>query len=129
MTLYSNQEIPMLSSHADPLRHLVGKLGLSAGTEPERVQRKLMDYLGPMVRVALRRGVGQPALLRWLRQQLGDEPAEAARLPESGRCVPSRLVDRSVPEGETDELVRRLARLLTTPEPLVSPGAETVLGA
>jgi hypothetical protein len=86
-----------------------------------------MAYLGPMVRVASRRGVGQPALLRWLRQQLGDErggsrPSESG---DSGLCRPG---EHTLPERETDELVRTLARLLTAPECRVSPVAETVLG-
>ena len=90
----------MPPSPADPLRRLLAKRGMFPGAEPERVQRKLLDYLGSLVRVASRRGVAQPALLRWLRQQ---------------------------PKAETEELVRRLARLLLAPERGAGPVAETVL--
>jgi hypothetical protein len=121
----------MIASHTDPLRDLARKLGMPPGTEPEKVQKKLMDTLGPMVRVALRRGVGQPALLRWLQQHLAGV-AGASGESDSSDSVdsgPRPLVNRSLQPGETDELVRTLARLLLAPRRGASPTAETVLGA
>jgi hypothetical protein len=120
----------MVSPCTDPLHQLAGKLGLTAGAEPERVQRKLLDYLGPMVRVALRHGVGQPALLRWLRQQLdeGEEP-DGPWSVESGNSAPRWMVDRTLPDRDTDELVRTLARLLTSSERPARPEIETTLNA
>jgi hypothetical protein len=101
---------------ADAVGHLAGQMGLSVSSNPDCPYQVLEASLTPLVRSALRRGLGQPALVRWVRSQV---PAAPFSVPGQSAEV-SRL---------TGELTRKLAGVLLAAHRPSEAACETVVGA
>lgn len=100
----------MSTYETDALRHLARRLALSPSEQPDVIRRSLEDSLAPLVRAVLRLGIGQPALVAWVRRQ-----------------VPPNYRDLEV-SSLARTLSHRLAGvLLDLVRPALS-GAETVVG-
>src|SRR5262245_6103883 len=70
---------------------------------PQRLREKLEATLTPMIRCALRTGLGQPPLVDWIHQQLplygsGKEAGDSSRLAAPlARVLSDRLIARLDP--------------------------------
>ena len=73
--------------------------GTSSNTRPEDLE----GTIGPMVRLALRRGAGVPALVQWVRQALDrvagpNPPTPEAYAPQITRLLCAALLNEHRPE-------------------------------
>src|SRR5260370_11293544 len=75
----------------------------------------LQSTLGPMVRVALRRGTGVPAVVRWVRQALERIAGPNPQMPEAYAPQITRLLCAALRNSHR-------------PEPCRPPALETVAG-
>jgi hypothetical protein len=90
-----------------PLVELARRFQTSCSGDPRRLREQLRATLEPMIRCALRTGLGQPPLVRWVQNQL-------PLLDRGGEDVAAPLA-----QALSERLMARL-------DPL--PGRETVLG-
>jgi hypothetical protein len=100
----------MMNPAEDSLMDLARHMRNGLAGAPERWQEKLEASLLPMVRCALRKGIGHPTLVTWVRRQAEGNPDAAAD--------PARA---AVPMAQA--LCQRLMQRL---DPL--SGRETVVG-
>jgi hypothetical protein len=68
----------MTCSLNDGLMNLARHMQRTLPPEPEAWQEALEESLLPMVRCALRKGIGLPTLVRWVRHEVEANPDAAA---------------------------------------------------
>lgn len=94
-----------------PLEHTLGDLSRRLGLDPARPSAQsravLESTLLPMIRVALRSGLGPTPLVQWVRSQLPDlwptDPARSARW--LAQALSDRLLERCSPLAARETIV------------------------
>ena|SRR5688572_8352970 len=91
-----------------PLVEWARRFQTSCAGSPQHLREKMEALLVPMIRCALRTGLGQPPLVRWVHDQLplmpAGEQADPVRLAAPlARRLCDRLMDRldPLPQRET----------------------------
>jgi hypothetical protein len=90
------------------LRRLAGRGPEGDGAAPEGLRREVETSLTPLIRCALERGVGAPALVSWVRRTLPTMQSGERTASALARQLCSSLVRQLGPTGGRRETVREL---------------------
>jgi hypothetical protein len=83
-----------MTTSNDALRVLASRLGGDLSQGPQRFRENLEAGLVPLIRCALRTGLGAPPLVQWVRRQrangAGDRPAASLNDPDATAPIMAR---------------------------------------
>ncbi len=108
-----------MNASSDGLRLLAAHLGGEFAANPQRLRQDLEACLVPLIRSAIRTGVGAPPLVQWVRRHL---PAAPSGRPAGAPRAPAHDPDATAPA-----MARQLCAVLIR-HYQGRPGQETVVG-
>jgi|SRR5262249_9026092 len=91
------------------IRRRLGELAASHGADADEARQELEGRLSPLVRVALRKGVGAPDFVNWVRTAL-------ARLKDGANALPADQFAPQITRLLCAELMRGRRTAFMTPD-------------